>query len=403
MVYRSMRNISRTASFSPLSALRPKKKRRVACAALALALIGAAVLLLPSTGDTRQPAQGSAPPPVPVHMATAELRDAPHESNGVGTVESLQHSTLRAQVDGVITSLPFKEGQSVRKGTLLATIDDRPFKAALAAAEAQLARDRALLRAAELDLARYTALLKSDAISRQQRDQQQAETDQLRAAVKLGQANVETAKVNLSYTRIVSPVDGRVGMRLVDAGNLVRASDTTGIVTVAQMHPISVVFPVSQRLLAEMKDMLKNSDSNVVEAFASDGRTVMATGHITALDNSIDSQTGTKRVRATFDNADERLTPGAFISLRIRTGTTAQAVVVPAVAVRPGISGHFVYRIQDNKAERVAVETGYTNDTFAVITKGIHAGDTVVVDGYSRLIPGAIVRDAAAIESASAP
>ncbi|WP_207796750.1 efflux RND transporter periplasmic adaptor subunit [Sphingomonas oleivorans] len=351
--------------------------------------IGVAGAFVAGTGQSQQ--GPAAPPPVPVSTVHAEQRDVPHLVEAVGTVASLQNVVVRTQVDGILTQLFFREGDSVRKGQLLATIDDRALRAALAAAEAQLARDAAQLRMAELDLSRYRNLSERNAISRQTVDQQTAQVDQLRAAVQLDRANVDTARVNLSYTRIVSPVGGRVGIRRVDAGNLVRMGDADGLVSVAQVNPISVVFPVPQAALAHLQASVRSPGGAAVEAMDRESGASLGNGRIVAFDNAIDTGTGTARVRAQFENGAEQLSPGAFVSVRMRTGLTPNAIVLPAVAVRPGLEGHFVYRVRNGAAERVPVELGYANDELAVVARGIAAGDVIVSDGYSRLTSGSKV------------
>lgn len=367
------------------------KNYRMLLSVAVLLAIGAAAIFFTSASQSQQSPQPPVAPPVPVRTVQAEQHDMPHMVDVVGTVESMQSIVVRTQVDGVLTDISFNEGDLVKKDQQLAQIDDRALSAALAAAEAELARDRALLRAAELDLKRYETLLKREAGSRQQVDQQTAEVDQLRATVRLDQANVETARVTLSYTRILAPVTGRVGIRRVDAGNIVRTTDAEGIVSVVEIDPISVVFPVPQRLLADLRSSSQEANGATVEAIDRDTGAVLGQGRIVAFDNAIDTGTGTLRVRARFDNREERLSPGAFLSVRVRTGLTPGAVVLPTVAVRPGVDGHFVFRVRDNMAERVPVELGYANEDLAVITSGIAAGDHIVVDGYSRLTSGAKV------------
>lgn len=352
-------------------------------------ILGLAGVLYSGPGQTQQ--QAAPPPPVPIRIATAERRDVPHMIEAVGAVESLQDVVVRAQVDGILTRLYFAEGDFVRRGQLLATIDDRAQRAALAAAEAQLARDAAQLRAAELDLSRYEALVQRNAIAQQQLDQQRAQTDQQRAAVRLARANVDTARVNLSFTRIVSPVSGRVGIRRVDQGNLVRMGDADGIVSVAQIKPISIVFPVPQAQLGGVRASARDTAGAVVEAYDRDGNTRLGNGRIAAFDNALDARTGTARVRALFENHAERLAPGAFVSVRMRTGFTPDAVVLPAAAVRPGIRGHFVYRVSNGIAQRVLITPGYSDDEIAVIARGVAPGDAIVTDGFSRLRDGAKV------------
>lgn len=362
-------------------------------------IVGLAGFMISGPARTQQ--QDGPPPPVPVEVTTAERRDVPHGIEAVGTVEALQEVVVRTQADGILMRLHFAEGDFVRRGQLLATIDDRAQRAALDAAEAQLARDAAQLRAAELDLGRYRSLVERNAISQQSVDQQQAEVDQLRATVRLDRANVDMARVNLSFTRIVSPVSGRVGIRRVDAGNLVRTGDADGIVSVAQVNPISIVFPVPQTRLGDLRTSARTAGGASVEAHDREDDSLLGTGRITAFDNRLDARTGTTRVRAQFANAGERLTPGSFVSVRMRTGVTPAATVLPAVAVRPGVEGPFVYRIKDGTAERVPVTLGYANDELAVVTRGVLPGDSVVRDGFSRLRDGAkvAVRQPAARET----
>lgn len=368
------------------------RRRRLMFAAGGIGILGVAGVFYSGTGQT-QP-QAAAPPPVPVRITTAERRDVPHTIDAVGTVESLQDVVVRAQADGILTRLYFAEGDFVRRGQLLATIDDRAQQAALAAAQAQLARDAAQLRAAELDLSRYQALVQRNAISQQQHDQQRAQTDQLRAAVQLARANVDTARVNLSFTRIVSPASGRVGIRRVDQGNLVRMGDADGIVSVAQVNPISIVFPVPQAQLDGVRASARDAAGAVVEAYDREGSARIGSGRIAAFDNMLDARTGTARVRALFENHAERLAPGAFVSVRMRTGFTPNAVVLPAASARPGLEGHFVYRVRNGTAQRVPITLGYSNDEIAVVARGVAPGDAIVTDGFSRLRDGASVATA---------
>lgn len=362
----------------------------------------AAILLLGTAGmiyraEGQAPAARPAPRPVPVLTSLAEARDVPHIGEVVGTLQPLQAVLLRAQVDGILMEVLFKEGDFVRRGQVLARIDDRPFKAALAAAEAQLARDKAQLRAAELDLNRARTLLQKSAGSQQVVDQQTAAVDQIKAAVALDEANVEAANINVSYTEIVSPIDGRIGIREIDPGNLVRQSDTSGIVSITQVSPLSVVFAVPQQVYAAMREHARRPGGATVEIVERVSSATLATGEIVSFDNRIDTATGTARIRAVFDNSDEKQTPGAFVAVRIVTGMSAGAVVVPKLAVRPGMEGDFVYRVREGAAERVPVKVGYSNDELAVIASGVSAGDVIVTDGYSRLRDGAAVAASAAV------
>jgi len=357
--------------------------------ALATIVVVASVTVFFGFSSTKKPPPARAP--VPVAVATVELRDLPHFLEVAGSVESLHSVVIRPQIDGILTTAQFQEGDLASRGQLLATIDDRAFQAALAAAKGELARDKAQLRSAEQDLARSLELVQRGAVSRQVLDKQTSVVDQLKAAVQVGEAKVKTAEVNLSYTRIFSPVTGRVGIRRVDAGNFVRASDPNGLVSVAQIDPISVLFPVAQSVLGDLRADVNRSGGGGVDLFDRNTNEVLARGRITAFDNGVDQTTGTAKIRAEFDNKSERLSPGQFVAVRIRTGISSGALVVPAVAVRPGLEGNFVYRVVNNTAERVIITLGYTDDAFAVIAQGLNAGDVVVVDGASRLTPGASI------------
>ncbi|WP_324743058.1 efflux RND transporter periplasmic adaptor subunit [Tsuneonella sp. CC-YZS046] len=356
---------------------------------IALVLLGLAFLILRLVfGQDNEP---KAPKAVPIEVVRAERRDVPHLMQAVGTVQSLQAVTVRAQVDGILTRIHFREGELVARGQLLANIDDRAWKASLAASQAQLARDQAQLRLAELDLDRYEELLKRDAIARQTVDQQRAQVAQLRGTVALDRANVNAAQVNLSFTRIVAPVAGRVGIRQVDQGNLVRMSDPNGIVTVAQIDPISIIFPVPQNALSQLQANFRQPGARIVEALDRETGGILGEGEITAIDNQIDAASGTARVRAQFVNRQGTLNPGSFVAVQVRTGFSHNAVVLPAKVVRPGVEGQFVYRVENGVAKRARVSLGFASDTIAVITEGVAPGDLIVSDGYSRLRDGAKV------------
>lgn len=363
-----------------------------------LLMLAAAFLIAGGVGfwllGGREEKKAASAPEVPVVVRLAEKKDVPHVFNAVGTVESLQSVLVRPQVDGVLTNILFKEGDLVAKDQLLATIDDRSYQAVLAAAKAELSSNRALLRAAELDLTRYGGLVKQGGVSRQTYEQQRSETERLRAAVEASEARIADAEVQLSYTKIHSPVAGRVGIRRVDSGNLVRANDTSGLVMVTQVDPISVVFTIPQDELGDLREAQVNAGEEGVAVTALDRQSgkELSVGRITAIDNVVLTGTGTVRVRAVFDNAADRLWTGQFVSLRVPTTTTRDAIVVPASAVRPGIEGPFVYLIDNNLAKPVNVKLGYRNDKIAVIADGVDAGAVVVTDGYSRLKTDAKVK-----------
>lgn len=330
-------------------------------------------------------------PAIPVSVGTVQMQDVPRWASGIGTVQSLHTVTLRPQVEGVLAEVLFREGQTVSKGDLLARIDDREFTAALMQAQAEQARTEAQLKTAELDLARYSSLLGEEAISQQTVEQQSATVDQLKAALRASQALVAAAQVQHSYTRITAPVSGRIGLRRVDAGNLVRTGDADGLVTVTQMNPISVIFTLPQEQLGSVRHLLDGSAAPVV-AYDRDGGTALAQGQLAVIDNEIDAGTGMVRLRAEFTNADGSLWPGQFVTVRLQTGISNGALVLPAQSVRLGLNGSYVYRVRDQHAEVVAVTPTYQDDRIAIVSGGVAAGDSVVTDGYSQLKDGSAVK-----------
>lgn len=331
-----------------------------------------------------------AKPPVPVNVATVTMQDVPYSLSGLGNVLALNEALIRPQIDGLLTAVHFKEGQTVQAGTLLASIDDRSIAANLAQARAEKARNTALLEAAEADLKRFQELAQKNLVARQSLDQQTAQVGQLCAAIKGNDAAIAAAGVQLSYTRITSPLNGRVGIRHVDPGNVVRSSDTQGLVTVTQMSPIAVLFSLPQGSLGQIQPLL-GQQAEVI-AYERDGGQELARGTLQTVDNHIDSTTGTIKLKATFPNTPERLWPGQFVTIQLRVATQKGALVVPVRALQQGRDQPFVYRIKGGKAEAVNVKTGISTEDVATITEGLALGDQVVVDGQSRLKPGAEVK-----------
>jgi RND family efflux transporter MFP subunit len=327
-----------------------------------------------------------------VTVITAERRDVPQRISAIGTVQSLHTVVLRPQISGAITAVLFKEGELVESGALLARIDDRSIKAALAQAQAEKASGEADLRIAELDLARYTGLRDRSIVSRQTIEQQAALVEKLKATILASEARIEAQRVQLSFTEIRSPVRGRVGIRRIDPGNLVQIGDEQGLVTVTQIDPISIVFTLPQETLPRLREATKQSRQMHVTAFDREGSSPLARGRLTTLDNQIDVATGTLRLRAEFDNASGDLWPGQFVTLQLETGTSANATVLPAHCIQQGLNGAFVYRVQDAIAQPIEVVTSYLDDEIAIIATGVAPGDMVVIDGQSRLKPGAKVK-----------
>lgn len=362
------------------------------------AAIGAVVLLAAGYWwYARAPAKLAAAPAgggsgVPVTVVEAERRDVTQRLSAIGTVQSLHTVVLRPQVTGTITEVSFNEGELVERGVLLARIDDRSIKAALAQAHAEKSSSEADLRIAELDLARYDALRDRSIVSRQTIDQQAALVEKLKAAIRASEARIEAQRVQLSFTEIRSPVRGRVGIRRIDPGNLVQVGDEQGLVTVTQVDPISVMFTLPQEALPRLRKAAKANQQMRVTAFDRDGGAPLAKGWLTTLDNQIDVATGTLRLRAEFNNTSSELWPGQFVTLQLEVGTSTDATVVPAHAIQQGLEGPFVYRVHDAIAEPVQVATSYLDDEIAVIATGVVPGDLIVIDGQSRLRPGAKVK-----------
>ncbi len=368
------------------------KKRTVLTAIAVLAAL-AAVGWRYIPGIAPDARQAPAPKPaIPVTQAIAETQDLPVYVQGLGTVQAFNTVNVRSRVDGQITEVFFKEGQQVKSGDPLFQIDPRPFQAALDQARATKAKDEAQLQGAQLDLARYAKLLPSGYQTQQQYDQQKATVGQFQAAVKADQAQIDTAQLNLDYARVRSPIEGRTGQRLVDIGNYIQGGQSTNLVTVTQLKPIYVSFTLPQGDLDPVRKA--NSDGAlVVKAFADDNKTLLSQGKLTLIDNQVDIATGTIHLRATFDNADERLWPGEFVNAWLVLTTKQNIVTVPAETIMQGPDGAYVYVIQpDDTVERRSVTVAMTQDGLAVIDKGLSARDRVVREGQYRLTQGAKVQ-----------
>jgi membrane fusion protein, multidrug efflux system len=285
----------------------------------------------------------------------------------------------------------FREGQFVTRGDLLAEIDPRPFAVQLEQAQGQLARDQAQLANARVDLARYQTLLAQDSIARQNVDAQLSSVAQLEAALKVDQAAIDTARLNLTYSRVTAPISGRVGLRLVDAGNVVTASSSTGLVVITQVEPITVVFTLPEDALRMVLPRIRAGATLPVDAFDRSGATRLASGSVVTLDNQIDQTTGTVRVKAVFDNRDHALFPAQFVNVQLLADTRRAELVVPAAAVQQGPQGAFVYVIHDRKAVVRPVTVGIVEGERASIAKGLDTGDVVITDGLDRLRDGIAV------------
>jgi multidrug efflux system membrane fusion protein len=367
--------------------------RRAIGAATVLIVAAALVILWQSFGGNGPQATAQMTvPAVPVTAGTVTAQDVPVYLQGIGTVQAYNMVTVKTRVDGQIVRVDFKEGQEVKEGDPLFQIDPRPYQAALEQAQAAKQKDEAQLVGAKLDLDRYSKLLGTGYQTRQSYDQQTALVAQLQAAIKGDQAAIDNAELNLGYADIRSPIDGRLGARLVDKGNLVHTSDNTALVTITELKPIFVSFTLPQDALDEIRRQQQQAPL-AVRAYSSDGSTLLSEGKLTLIDNSIDQTTGTIHLKARFDNADERLWPGEFVSLRVILKVRPNVATVPAQTVEEGPDGHFAYIIKpDNTVERRAVDVAAIQDGIAVITKGLSPGERVVVEGQYRLTDGALVR-----------
>ncbi|MEI6712677.1 MAG: efflux RND transporter periplasmic adaptor subunit [Verrucomicrobiota bacterium] len=329
-------------------------------------------------------------PAVPVVVCDVQQRDVPLYLNGIGTVQGFNTVTVRSRVDGQIEKILFEEGQDVKAGDVLARIDARPFKAALAQAIAKRQQDEALLENAQLDLKRDLTLLQEKAGTAQKADTQKALVAQLEAALKADDAAIEAARVQLDYTTLRSPIAGRTGIRIVDEGNVVRSGDAGGVVVVTQMKPISVVFNLSEQHLPSIQTQKGKLG---VLALGRDNTTLLAEGVLSVVDNQIDSTTGTIRLKGTFPNESLELWPGQFVNIRLRLSVAANALVVPAVVVQRGPVGAYVYVVKaDDSVELRVVKVAQIEDGGALIEEGLKQGERVVVDGQYRLQPGSKVK-----------
>jgi membrane fusion protein, multidrug efflux system len=374
------------------------KKTWAGAILLALTLILGRALL---QGSARAAAQKS-PPSITVDTAAAAPADVPIYLQGLGTVQAFYTVTVTARVDGELQKVVFTEGQTVRKGDLLAQIDPRPNQAAFEQALAAKAKDEAQLGNAKRDLSRYTELQPQDLASKQTVDTQHALVDQLAAQLKMDQAVIDNARTQLDYTRIISPITGRTGIRLVDPGNIVHASDTAGIVVVTQVQPISVVFTLPEEQLGMVGQALA-AGSVKVTTLARDGGAELDQGALSLIDNHIDQATGTVKLKATFDNARNTLWPGQYVNARVLVRTDAQVLTIPDAAVQLGPNGPFTYVVKaDSTVEVRPLKVADGSGGLTIVKSGLAAGERVVTSNQYRLQAGTHVRSAAEAASVGA-
>ncbi|QMI05699.1 MdtA/MuxA family multidrug efflux RND transporter periplasmic adaptor subunit [Citrobacter sp. RHB25-C09] len=342
-------------------------------------------------------------PLAPVQAATATEQAVPRYLSGLGTITAANTVTVRSRVDGQLLALHFQEGQQVKAGDLLAEIDPSQFNVALAQAQGQLAKDKATLANARRDLARYQQLVKTNLVSRQELDAQQALVSETEGTIKADEASVASAQLQLDWSRITAPVDGRVGLKQVDVGNQIASGDTTGIVVITQTHPIDLIFTLPESDIATVTRAQKNGQPLIVEAWDRTNSQKLSEGKLLSLDNQIDPTTGTIKVKARFDNQDDTLFPNQFVNARMLVDTAQNAVVIPTAALQIGNEGHFVWVLNDeNKVSKHLVKAGIQDNQKVVIDAGISAGDRVVTDGIDRLTEGAKVEVVEAHDAAAA-
>ncbi len=330
--------------------------------------------------------------PMPVTTIAAKKGDIDITVNALGTVTPLATVTVRTQIAGQLVQLNFQEGQTVKADDFLAQIDPRPYEAALAQSQGQLQRDQALLDGAGRDLARFTKLVSEDSIARQQRDDEKALVEQYQGTVATDKAQINTAQLNLQYCHITAPVSGRVGLRQVDTGNYVQLSDTGGIVVITQLQPISVIFSLPEDNLQTIMKRMASGAVLPVAAFDRSQSAKLAAGQLTTVDNQIDPATGTVKMRALFDNADNSLFSNQFVNIQLLVDTVQDAIVVPSAAVKSGAPGTYVYLVKpDSTVAMTTVKLGPASGENVSVTSGLSVGDVIVSDGADKLKDGAKV------------
>lgn len=361
--------------------------------ALVIVLVAAAAWAWVRLGGKEE--RREAPKPLAVRAAEAGIDNVDVYFRAIGTVTAPNTVTVQSRVDGELMALHFTEGEFVTEGDLLAEIDPRPFAVQKMQAEGQLARDEAQLAQARLELDRYRKLIKEHSVSKQQLETQEGLVGQYEGAVLAGKASVADAELQLTYSRITAPISGRVGLRRVDVGNIVRASDSDGIVVITQMRPMDVVFTLVESQIPDviraMMASRKDGTGLEVEAWGQDNKTLLAAGTLLTIDNQIDTTTGTVKAKARFENENYRLFPNQFVNARLKVRTLEGALVVPTAAVQRNNDGFFVYVVDGGKTRAASVTTGYASDRETVIESGLRPGEVVVTDGVDRLRDGMAV------------
>ena len=360
------------------------------CACLVLVLGGCGHTSADSKqkGGGGKGGRGGAQMTIPVAVAQAEVRDLPILLNGLGSVEAYNTVAVKSRIDGQLIKVNFKEGQEVKEGDLLAEIDPRPYEVQLSQAQATLFKDQSALKDARLNLERFQQLYKDGVIPKQQFDTQGSLEGQLDGAVRADQAQIDTVKLNLAYTRITAPVSGRVGLRQIDVGNMVHAADPNGLLVITQLQPIAVIFSLPQDNLQSVSQHMSKG-TLTVDAYSRDDQTKIATGSLTTIDNQIDTTTGTGKLKAVFANRDRSLWPNEFVNIHLLLEVRKNNTVVPSAAIQRGPQGTYVFVVKPDKtAEMRNVTASISQGNFTAITQGLQSGETVVTDGQDKLQPG---------------
>jgi multidrug efflux system membrane fusion protein len=398
---------------NPPAGVPPKKKRHTGWIWLVVALAIAALawfLHVPApAGGTAGTKKGGGKGKggggdIPVAMGQAHRGNIPVYLDGLGSVSAFYTVSVRTRVDGQLMNVAVKEGDLVKEGEVVAQVDPRPYQVMLEVAEGTMARDQALLANARTDLTRYQTLLDQDAIPKQQLDTQRALVAQYEGNIKTDQANIDNAQLQLTYARVTAPISGRIGLRQVDPGNIVHASDANGLVIITQLQPIAVLFTIPEDNLPQVLKKLRAGVSLRVDALNRDKSEKLATGSLVTIDNSIDPTTGTSKLKAVFDNTDNALFPNQFVNIRLLVDTLTNVVVAPEVAIQQGSNGSYVYVVGDDaKVKVVPVTVGVIEGSDAQILSGVKEGDFLVTDGTDKLQAGSRVRPATLAGSAGAP
>ncbi len=399
-------DLRRTVPLPVIESSTGRKGRIVVGLIVLIGVVIGAYLIFRSlhTGQPATGARSQQAAPQSVGVATIGQGDIRVVVNALGTVTPIATVTVQTQIDGQLMEIGFTEGQTVKKGDFLAQIDPRPYQLQQAQYEGQLAHDQGLLAQAQVDLVRYQKLAEQNSIARQQYEDQVYIVQQYQGTVKLDQAQVDQQKLNIIYCRIVSPVTGRVGLRLVDPGNYVQTSNSTGIAVVTQVQPITVIFPIPEDDLPEIVPQLNAGAIFEVAAYDRANVKLLATGRVIALDSQIDTTTGTVKVRAQFDNSDYALFPNQFVNAQLLVKTLNNVVTVPTAAIQRGAPGSYVYVINADSTVSVRpIKIGPSDGPMAAVTSGLSAGERVVIDGTDRLRDGARVMVPAAPAATGAP